>query len=240
MQRQVRQVKVLKILVVEDNQHLATNICEFLEACDHIVDFANDGVSGLHLATHDDFDLIVLDVNLPKINGLDICRSFRTEAAGKTPILMLSARDTLENRLEGYAAGCDDYLVKPFSMKELEAKAVALHRLFCRSIQGEVLKVADLEYQLGPRVLLRGGEKLSLKPTTMRILAELMRSSHRVMSRAELEQKIWNESPPDTDALKVHIHAIRSVIDKDSDNKLLHTIHGVGYRLASLNNPSSS
>ncbi len=225
----------LKILIIEDNQDLATNICNFLEACDHTVDFAIDGISGLHLALNSDFDLLILDINLPRLDGLELCRKLRAEAIRKIPILMLSARDTIENKLEGYEAGCDDYLVKPFSLKELEAKVTAIHRLSYRYQHEEILKVADLEYQPGPRVLLRGKKKISLKPTTLRILIELMRASHRVISRTELEQKIWKESPPDTDALRVHIYAIRSAIDRGSNNKLLHTIHGIGYRLAPQN-----
>ncbi len=223
----------MKILIVEDNQDLAINIGDFLSANRHIVDFAKDGLTGIHLALSSNFDIIVLDINLPGLDGLEFCRNFRADAKRDIPILMLSARDTLENKLEGYSVGCDDYLVKPFSLAELEAKLVALHRLYFRSQEKEVLKVADLEYQSGTRTLSRAGKKLSLKPTTLRILVELMRASHRVVSRSELEQKIWEECPPDSNALRAHIYAIRSSIDKDAKSKLLHTIHGVGYRLAS-------
>ncbi len=223
----------MKILIVEDNQDLAINIGDFLSASHHVVDFAEDGSTGIHLALKCDFDIIVLDINLPRLNGLELCRKFRANTKRNIPILMLSARDTLENKLEGYSAGCDDYLVKPFSLAELEAKLIALHRLHYGSQNEDVLRVADLEYQCGTRALSRGGRKLLLKPTTLRVLVELMRASHRVVSRAELERNIWEETPPNTDALRAHIYAIRSSIDKDAEDKLLHTIHGVGYRLAS-------
>ncbi len=222
----------MKILIVEDSQDLAINIGDFLSAR-HVVDFANDGLAGIRLALENDFDIIVLDINLPGLDGLELCRKFRADSKRNIPILMLSARDTLENKLEGYSVGCDDYLAKPFSLVELEARLVALHRLYSRSQDEDVLKVADLEYQSGTRTLSRAGRKLSLKPTAMRILVELMRASHRVVGRAELEHKIWKESPPDSDALRAHIYAIRSSIDKDAKDKLLHTIHGVGYRLVS-------
>ncbi|MCP4433432.1 MAG: response regulator transcription factor [Gammaproteobacteria bacterium] len=223
----------MKILIVEDSQDLAINIGDFLLASHHVVDFAEDGMTGIHLALNCDYDVIVLDINLPRLNGLELCRKFRANTEQNIPILMLSARDTLENKLEGYSAGCDDYLVKPFSLAELEAKLVALHRLHYCSRDEDILRVADLEYRCGTRALSRGGRKLLLKPTTLRVLVELMRSSHRVVGRAELERKIWDECPPNTDALRAHIYAIRSSIDRDMENKLLHTIHGIGYRLAS-------
>ena len=222
----------MKILIIEDNQDLATNIGDYLEAKNHTVDFANDGLAGIYLALNEEYDVIVLDIGLPRMDGLELCRKLREEAQRKVPVLMLSARDTLENKLEGYEVGCDDYLVKPFSLAELEAKLVALYRLCNRAEEQEILRVGDLEYQFGAMTLKRAGKKLSLKPTTLRILIELMQASHRVISRAELEQKIWDEHPPDTDALRAHIYAIRSSIDKDNADKLLHTFHGVGYRLA--------
>ncbi len=223
----------MKILIVEDSQDLAINIGDFLSASHHVVDFAENGITGIHLALNNDYDIVVLDINLPRLNGLELCLKFRANTKRYVPILMLSARDTLENRLEGYSAGCDDYLVKPFSLVELEARLIALHRLHYGSRDEDILRVADLEYQCGTRMLSRGGRKLVLKPTTLRVLVELMRASHRVVSRAELERKIWEESPPNTDALRAHIYIIRSLIDKDTENKLLHTVHGVGYRLAS-------
>jgi DNA-binding response OmpR family regulator len=226
-------VTELKTLIIEDNQGLATNIGEYLEAHHHIVDFADNGLSGIDRALNDDFDTIVLDINLPGLDGLELCGMLRGNAK-HVPVLMISARDTLQNRIDGYSAGCSDYLVKPFSLIELEARLVAMHRLFCHTPHEEVLRVADLVYISGTRTLMRSGEKISLKPTTLKILIELMRSSHRVVSRIELEKTIWNDDPPDSDALRTHIYTIRSSVDKGSKNKLVHTIHGVGYRLAAL------
>lgn len=224
----------MKTLIIEDNQDLAINIGEYLEAHHHVVDFANNGLSGMDLALKDDFDTIVLDINLPGLDGLELCSKLRADAKRSVPVLMISARDTLQNRIEGYSAGCSDYLVKPFSLIELEAKLVAMHKLHCRSQHEEVLRVDDLIYLPETRTLMRGGKKILLKPTTLKILIELMRSSHRVVSRTELEKTIWSDNPPDSDVLRTHIYSIRVGVDKHSKNKLVHTVHGVGYRLAVL------
>lgn len=222
----------MKILVIEDNKDLAINIGDYLEARQHVLDFAQDGFSGMHLAVNNDYDVIILDLNLPGIDGLELCRKLRDEAKRDTPVLMLTARDTVANKLEGYAAGCDDYMVKPFSLLELEARIGALNKLFHRARNSEVIKVSDLEYWPETMTLMRAGRKITLKPTTLKILVELMRESHRVVKRPELEQKIWKDRPPNSDSLRAHIYAIRSAVDKDTPHKLLQTIHGVGYRLA--------
>ncbi len=118
----------MRILVIEDEAAIAANVCDFLESRGHVVDAAADGVTGLHLAVTQDFDAVVLDVNLPRIDGLALCRRLREDAGRDTPVLMLTARDTLEDKLEGFEAGADDYLAKPFELRELEARLAALHK----------------------------------------------------------------------------------------------------------------
>ncbi len=221
----------MRILVIEDNRDLATNIGEFFLRKNHTVDFGSDGLTGLHLAATNEYDVVILDLGLPGIDGLEICRKLREDAKKTFPILMLTARDTIEDKLEGYSVGCDDYLVKPFSLLELGARVNAIHRLFQGRQRKGKLVVADLEYDTDTMALKRAGHAISLKPTTLRILVELMKASHRVVTRAEIEETIWGESPPDGDALRAHIYAIRAAVDKNSASKLLHTIHGVGYRL---------
>jgi DNA-binding response OmpR family regulator len=222
----------MRILVIEDNQDLAANIGDFFLSKQHTIDYGADGLTGLHLAATNDYDVVILDLGLPGIGGLDICRKLRKDAKKTFPILMLTARDTIEEKLEGYAAGCDDYLVKPFSLLELEARVNAIHQLFQGRLKNKILKVADLEYDPDTMILKRAGQVIVLKPTTLKILVELMKASHRVVTRAEIEEKIWGDSLPDGDALRAHIYAIRTAIDKNSSIKLLHTAHAVGYRLS--------
>lgn len=219
------------ILLIEDNADLATNVGEYLEEHGHIIDYAQDGVTGLHLATVNGYDIIVLDLQLPGIDGLTLCQRLRGDARSQVPILMLTARDTVQNKLEGFAAGADDYLTKPFSLAELLARMKSL----VRRAEGtsDWLQVADLSLDLKTLILRRGQQRLKLTPTGLRLLELLMRASPSVVSRAAVERTIWVDDPPDNDAsLRGHIHNLRVVIDAPFDRKLLKTIHGIGYRLA--------
>lgn len=223
----------MRILIIEDNRDLATNIGDYLESKGHILDFAEDGVTGLHLATTTDNDVIVLDLMLPGLDGLEVCRRLRDDARKHTPVLMLTARDTLDDKLDGFEVGGDDYLIKPFSLLELEARLLALTRRSERSGQSHLLKVADLEYDPATLIVKRKGKTINLKPTTRKILEVLIRASPRVVGRAEIEAKVWHDEPPVGDALRAHIYMIRNAIDKPFDVKLVHTVHGAGYCLAS-------
>ena len=220
----------MRILVIEDNEDVAANIGDYLETRGHEVDFAFDGVVGLHLAVTHHFDAIVLDIGLPGIDGLTVCRRIRQDAASDVPVLILTARDTLPDKLEGFEAGTDDYLVKPFSLQELGARVQALARRGRRP-SADVLQIADLELHPSRFEGYRGGKRLELNPTGFRILRLLMEASPRVVRRADLEQELWGDSPPDSDALRSHIYALRRAVDRDFGRPLLHTVHGVGYRI---------
>jgi DNA-binding response OmpR family regulator len=222
----------MRILLIEDNRDIAENIAQYFEGKKHILDFAEDGLTGLHLASKNTYDVIVLDLMLPGIDGLEVCRRLQEDSHIKTPILMLTARDSLENKLEGFTAGADDYLIKPFALYELEMRLLALHRRAEQVGMKEILKVADLEYNPTTLVISRAGQKITLKPISRKILALLMRQSHRVVSRQEIEYEIWGEDTPDGDVLRAHIYAIRNAIDKPFDVKLLHTIHSTGFRIS--------
>lgn len=221
----------MHLLVIEDNRDLAANIGEYLEARDHVVDYATDGLTGLHLVSTNTYDAIVLDLGLPGLDGLTLCKRLRQDARRTLPVLMLTARDTLRDKLAGFEAGADDYLLKPFALAELYVRLQALVR---RASGGhEILQVADLS--LDPRTLIvrRGDQRLALSPSELRLLERLMRASPAVVSRRDVERTLWGDDPPDSEAaLRGHIHALRQAVDKDFTTKLLHTIHGVGYRLA--------
>lgn len=220
----------MRILIVEDTRDIAENIADFLEPKGHELDFAADGVTGLHLAVTRPFDVIVLDLNLPGIDGITLCRKLRREAHVTTPVLMLTARDRLDDKLEGFDAGTDDYLVKPFSMKEFEAR---LHALVKRGAPGtsRVLGVGDLEFNLDTLQARRAGKPLDLNPIQRKLLELLLQNTHRVVTREELERHIWGDALPDRDVLRTHIYGLRHAIDRTFATKLLHTVHGTGYRL---------
>ncbi len=220
----------MKILVVEDNPDIAANIGDYLEDQGHIVDFAGDGVTGLHLAVVNEFDAIVLDLMLPGMDGLDVCRKLREDARKNTPILMLTARDTLEQKLKGFSTGADDYMVKPFELQELGARIEVLVRRG-QAVKPRVLEIGDLEFNLETLEVRRAGQEINLNPTGLKLLQRLMESSPSVVSREELELRVWGEELPDSDSLRVHIHSLRNAIDKPFDVPLIQTRHGIGYRL---------
>jgi DNA-binding response OmpR family regulator len=222
------------ILLIEDNRGIAEMVGEFFERRGYGVDFASDGVTGLHLATCNSYDVIVLDLMLPGMDGLALCRNLRTEAKQSTPVLMLTARDTLEDKLIGLDAGADDYLVKPFEILELEARVRALIRRDRRQVSAEILRVADLVLDMATLRLTRAGHDLTLSPIGIKLLSILMRESPRVVSRRDIEREVWGDLLPDSDTLRSHLYNLRKIIDKPFQRPLLHTIHSAGYRLADL------
>ncbi len=227
----------MKILVIEDNTDIAANIVDYFEDKGHIVDYAADGITGLHFAVTNDFDVIVLDLMLPGMDGLDVCKKLRKEAGKMTPVLMLTARDSLEQKLKGFEFGADDYMVKPFALQELEARVTVLSNRRSNAAE-KILIVADLEYDTNTLEVKRAGKSLEMNPTGLKLLKRLMQASPWVVPRQELEMKVWGEEMPDSDSLRVHIHGLRTTIDKPFDKKLIHTRHGVGYRIADLDEVS--
>lgn len=222
----------LRILVVEDNLDLAANLVDFLEGRGHLADAAGDGVSGLKLAAANDYDVIVLDIMLPGIDGLELCRRLRGEVGKLTPILMLTARDATEDKIAGLEAGADDYVVKPFVLREVEARLKALARRAQAASPRQTLRVGDLVYDTGTYRVSRGDTVVELPPIPLRILEALMRASPRVLSRDELERAIWGDLPPDSDALRAHMHILRSAVDKPFAQPLIRTLRGLGWQIA--------
>ena len=222
------------ILLIEDNRGIAEMVGEFLERRGYGLDYATDGNTGFRLAAQNGYDVIVLDLMLPGIDGLELCRRLRSEAKVSTPVLMLTARDTLEDKLVGLDAGADDYLVKPFEIRELEARVRALIRRDRRQVSAEVLHVGDLVLDTATLRAQREGQELAVSPIGLKLLTILMRESPRVVSRRDIEREVWGESLPDSDTLRSHLYNLRKVIDKPFEKQLLHTIHSAGYRLADL------
>jgi DNA-binding response OmpR family regulator len=224
----------MRVLIVEDNADIAANLAGYLGPLGHALDFAQNGYGGLALIAQNEYDVIVLDLGLPGLDGLALCRKVRTELGKATPVLMLTARDTVEDKLSGFASGADDYLVKPFSLPELEARLKALARRAGGNAIGTELRVGDLRFDPQTFQAQRAGRPLALTKTGYRILACLMRESPKVVLRQTLESEIWGDNPPESDALRTHIHALRQAIDKPPESPMLKTVQGIGYRLVAI------
>ena len=220
----------MRVLIIEDNPDIAANLGDFLEDHGHTVDFAGDGVTGLHLAVVNDFDAIVLDLALPGMDGLELCRRLRADADKDTPVLMLTARDRLQDKLAGFEMGADDYLVKPFELQEVEARLKVLAGRGRRRVRRELV-VGDLSFNLDTLAVVRAGTEIYLNPIGLKLLQILMENSPNVVSRNDLEMEVWGEEMPDSDSLRVHIHSLRSSIDKPFGSSMIQTRHGIGYRL---------
>jgi DNA-binding response OmpR family regulator len=224
----------MHLLIVEDNPDLLENLSDFFEARGHVVDLAYNGLTGLRFARENRYDVIVLDLMLPGMDGLEVCARLRSEECD-APILMLTARDTLGDKLKGFECGADDYLVKPFALPELEARIMALLRRGRGQVARARLTVEDLSFDLDRLRVERAGRRIDLGPIPLRILELLMRRSPAVVRREEMERAIWGNDPPDSDALRAHIHALRSAVDRESSVPLVHTLRGIGYQLAGPN-----
>lgn len=223
----------MRLLVVEDNRDILANLADYLALKGYAVDCAQDGLTGLHLAATNRYDLIVLDVMLPGMDGYALCRRLREGERRDTPVIMLTARDALDDRLLGFHSGADDYVTKPFALPELAARIEAVLKR-TRAGGRRLLQVADLRYDLDTLEITRAGQALKIGPIGLKLLAVLMQKSPAVATREALEAALWGDAPPDSDSLRSHIHTLRQQIDKPFPKPLLHTVHGVGFRLAEL------
>ncbi len=219
-----------RVLVIEDNNDIATLLVDFFSEKGHITDYAPDGLTGLHLVTVNDYDAILLDLALPGMDGIDLCKKIRKLLRSNTPILMITARDSLDDKLIGFDAGADDYLVKPFDLLEVYARVQALWRREFNSAD-TTIAVSDLVFDTETFSVSRDDTPIKLNPVRLKILRLLMENTHRVVTRREIESHVWGDDLTESDALRTHLSAIRKIIDKPFDKKLLHTIHSVGYRL---------
>jgi len=222
----------MRILIVEDHPDILANLYGFLEPKGHQLDSARNGYGGLALASEHDYDVIVLDVMLPGLNGLELCQKLRTELGKSTPVLMLTARDSLTDKVAGFDSGADDYLVKPFSLVELEVRLKALVR---RSSSAHALhatmRFGELSYDPETQEATRAGVPVTLTRTGYTLLRCLLAAAPRIVTRETLEQAVWGDDRPDSDALRTHIHALRQAIDKPFAAPMLQTVAGVGYKL---------
>ena len=226
-----------RLLIIEDDRDLARNLVDYLELRGYVTDYAPDGYSALNLLGQESYDLILVDLNLPGIDGISLCKRFRSEMYGKAPIVVLTAQDDIDVKISALDLGADDYVVKPVSLRELDARIRALIRRAGPESESSVLSVGDLRFDLGTMRIERAGQLLSLSPVPTRILALLMRHAPNVVLQQAIFREIWGEEPGDKHALLVHMHALRNAVDKPFERQLIHTVRGFGYRMAQDNAP---
>ena len=224
----------MRILLIEDDQALARNLLDYFATSD-VVDHQKDGIRGLAAAASGDHDAVVLDLGLPRLDGLELCRSLREQARRRTPVLVLTARDTLDDKVAAFEAGADDYLVKPFALRELAIRLQALVRRVAPELVPATvrsLQCADLRLDLSTFRCTRGERVVTLTRVGLRILEMLLRASPAVVLRETILATLWPDYPVGDGVLRTHVYALRKAVDGAGGPPLLHTLPGIGYRLA--------
>lgn len=222
----------MRLLVIEDNRSLVANLFDYFEARGHTLDAAPDGITGLHLASTQVYDAIVLDWMLPRLEGPEVLRRLREEHGSDVPVIMLTARDELPDKIAGFRAGADDYLTKPFALPELEVRLEALMARVHGRQRRKVLEVHDLTLDLATLEASRAGQPLHLYPACRKLLETLMQASPAAVTRQQLEHALWGDHPPDGDMLRSHIYELRRSVDGPFPVKLIQTLPRTGYRIA--------
>ncbi len=220
----------LTILIIEDHTAIAQNIAEYLEGKGHVTDYASNGSGGLALALANHYDVVVLDLMLPGMDGLTVCQNIREKALVHTPILMLTARDTLDDKMDGFAVGADDYLTKPFALEELEVRCLALSRRHLLQRKNK-MTIGGLVIDQKSQQVSRDNTALDLSAMNYNILLILAQAYPQVITRSELCQRLWGDDQTESDALRSHIYQLRQVLDKPFAMPMLKTVHGVGFVL---------
>ena len=222
----------MRLLVIEDNRSLVANLFDYFEARGHTLDAAPDGLTGLHLAGTQVYDAIVLDWMLPRLEGPEVLRRLREDHGSDVPVIMLTARDELPDKIAGFRAGADDYLTKPFPLPELEVRLEALMARVHGRQRRKILEVHDLKLDLATLEATRAGQPLHLYPACRKLLETLMQASPAAVTRQQLEHALWGDHPPDGDMLRSHIYELRRSVDGPFPVKLIQTLPRTGYRLA--------
>lgn len=226
----MNEAAALRVLVVEDHGLLRTEIVGLLRESGHVVEEASDGRLGLQMALEQPPDVLVLDLGLPGLDGVQLCRALRDAAPAHVPVLMLTARDSLHDKAQGFAAGADDYLVKPFAGEELLWRCRALSRRH-RLGQPHVLVLGELRLDRTRGRAERAHRCLELPPIAYQLLLHLAQAWPRVVTRSELVRSVWGDEPPESDPLRSHLYQLRQVLDRPFATPMLKTVHGVGYTL---------
>ena len=222
---------MIQLLLVEDDQRIAALIKQGLEEQGFEVTAAYDGLMGKKLAVNRSYDIIITDIILPNLNGIDLCKEIR-RVKPDVPIIMLTALGTTDDKVEGFDAGADDYLVKPFELRELLVRIRALLKRSASNnqVQGFILRYADIEMNMHTKIVKRNNKEIELTPKELKLLEYMMQNPERVLSRTEIAEKVWDTAfDTGTNFIDVYINYLRKKIDKDFDTKLIHTKSGLGF-----------
>ena len=220
----------MRILLVEDDFDLSENLIEFLTDEGYHCDFAHTGEVAIELLHENTYDVIILDICLPGIDGFEVCKKLRQVMGLNIPVIMLTARTSITDKLCGFDSGTDDYLSKPFEIAELKVRIEALSKR-TRPLQSHIITVGDLVYNVDEGIVKRADVVIQLPPVCLQLLHTLMEASPNIVSKSDLEYSVWGVTPPETNALKAHLYTLRNLIDKPFDKKLISTIRGQGYKI---------
>jgi len=221
-----------RILLIEDNHAIAQQLCDFLEQENFQVDYACNGRIGLNLVRKNPYDVIVLDLMLPDIDGIEVCRQIKANNETLIPILMLTARDSLSDKGVGFDSGADDYLTKPFELQEVAMRCTALARRQ-QLYQSKKIVIGELELDTQQHFVKRKEQLINLSAMDFKILMLLAKAYPNALSRTDIIAQVWGDDFPDSDVLRSHIYTLRNAIDKSFEYPIIKTIHGVGFKLVS-------
>lgn len=222
----------IRMLIVEDHADLATNLLEFFSDERYILDFASDGLSAIHLIATNEYDVIILDIMLPRISGLEVCRKIRNDIKCTTPVIIMTAKDQLEYKEQGFNIGADDYLVKPFNLRELQLRVDALFRRKTGFDKSPDINIPGISFNTGTfMVRTQDGNQLELSGITARIFEELIKAYPNFLSYTELQNHVWGEREVDMNTLRTHVYSLRKLLQDVFKYPMIKTKHGRGYVL---------
>lgn len=228
--------EILKVLIVEDNASLAQNLADYFSTEQYILDFASDGLTALHLIANNIYDVIALDLNLPGVGGFEICRRLRTDMQSSTPVIMMTASGDIDSKIDGFQIGADDYLVKPFQLKELQLRIDALYKRSKRS-SSNVIKIKNLIFNQGTlevtwgEVNLGNVKTVELSGMGAKIFQVIISDHPNYISYDRLRNKLWGDRELDVNVLRTHVYTLRKILKEGLGNELIRTVHSRGYKL---------
>lgn len=222
----------VRMLVVEDHAGLAVNLLEYFDNSRYILDFASDGLTALHLVACNTYDVIVLDIMLPGLSGFEVCSRIRHDMQCSTPIIMMTSKDQLQDKERGFGVGADDYLVKPFDLRELQLRVDALYSRKAGFARKPAIQTPGISFDPGKSVVrTNNGQELELSGTSARIFEELIKAYPDFLSYTEIQDRVWGEREVDMNTLRTHVYSLRKLLDEHFHFPLIKTLHGRGYRL---------
>jgi len=226
----------IRMLIVEDHAGLAANLLEFFADDRYILDFAPDGLTALHLIATNEYDVIILDIMLPGVSGFEVCRRIRNDIHCLTPVIMMTSKDQLQDKEQGFTVGADDYLVKPFDLRELQLRVDALFRRKAGYSRSAEIGIPGIRFNPGTFVVSTDhGRQLELSGTAARIFEELIKAYPDFLSYAEIQDRVWGEREVDMNTLRTHVYSLRRLLQETFQYPMIKTIHGRGYRLLTPN-----